>query len=405
MGVAMDGYAGEKTGYGATYGAAAPSGAGAAVSPGTAGAVTSSVAAPASTAPQEDVWTIKRCLEWSEGYLGRHGEERPRLAAEWLLCAAVHKKRIELYVDFNQPMTMEERSVVREGLRRRVAGEPLQYITGETAFRQLDIICEPGVLIPRPETELLCEFVLDYIDRTVLHRDAEEERCARAALPWNAEVERLRAAEEAARAAEPGSSAAGSEAGELPGQDDEADALPAPEPRTARVFEVGCGTGCISLSLAAERPGRVTCVATDVEPRAISLAERNRERAGIAAGAVEVREGDLVRPMRPEERETFDVLVSNPPYIPSGVMATLPREVSAFEPHLALDGGADGLDVFRRLLDAAPDVLRQGGLFACELFEDATEPAAELCRQAGMADVRVASDLTGRPRFVLAQLP
>jgi len=103
-----------------------------------------------------------------------------------------------------------------------------------------------------------------------------------------------------------------------------------------------------------------------------------------------------------EEWGTFDVLVSNPPYIPTDVMRSLPHEVKDFEPDLALEGGADGLDIFRRLLNAAPYMLRAGGLFACELYEGALDAAAELCRQAGLSDVRIVCDLTDRPRIVRA---
>lgn len=371
--------------------------------------------------PQKEVWTIERCLRWSTGYLERHGEERPRLAAEWLICAAAHRKRIDLYLNFDQPLSEAELAAVRNGLKRRAAGEPLQYITGETSFRQLDILCEPGVLIPRPETELLVDFVLEYLDRTVLAGGPAAARRERVELPWNAEVAQAREQELAALAAKAQSDGDAAEAEEDAADDVETPdevapvddsaavagdfSLSDPEPSApsvAHVLEVGCGTGCISLSLAAERAGAVRCVATDIEPRAVALARRNRERVGLADDAVDIREGDLVSPIHAEEYGTFDVLVSNPPYVPTKVVDTLPREVAAFEPHLALDGGADGLDIFRRLLDVTPALLKPGALFAVELFETAAEPAAELCRAAGFTDVRVASDMTGRPRFVLA---
>ena len=143
-------------------------------------------------------------------------------------------------------------------------------------------------------------------------------------------------------------------------------AAPAPvEPRTARVLEVGCGTGCISLSLAWERRGHVTCTATDIEPRAIDLATKNRDALGLTSDEVAFSLTNLVSSIPREEWGTFDVLVSNPPYIPTDVMRSLPHEVKDFEPDLALEGGADGLDIFRRLLNAAPYMLRAGGLFAC----------------------------------------
>ena len=180
-------------------------------------------------------------------------------------------------------------------------------------------------------------------------------------------------------------------------------AAPAPaEPCTARVLEVGCGTGCISLSHAWERRGHVTCIATDIEPRAIDLATKNRDALGLTADEVAFSLTNLVSSIPREEWGTFDVLVSNPPYIPTGVMRSLPHEVKDFEPDLALEGGADGLDIFRRLLNAAPYMLRAGGLFACELYEGALDAAAELCRQAGLSDVRIVHDLTDRPRIVRA---
>ena len=341
---------------------------------------------------------------------------------------------------------------------RRAKGEPLQYITGSTQFRMIDVACAPGVLIPRPETEMLVEEVLNYLDAEVLSPEAAARQ--RVELPWNDEVEQARKAEAAladerataerraanltaadeaalgsdvlgsrayaeeladreaeeaaAQAAE--AEAADPEATETPELDEygiaieSADQQAAPaqnaaepaEPRVARVLEVGCGTGCISLSLVWERRGHVTCTATDIEPRAIDLATKNRDALGLTADEVAFSLTNLVSSIPREEWGTFDVLVSNPPYIPTDVMRSLPHEVKDFEPDLALEGGADGLDIFRRLLNAAPYMLRAGGLFACELYEGALDAAAELCRQAGLSDVRIVHDLTDRPRIVRA---
>lgn len=376
----------------------------------------------------DEIWTIKRCMDWTVDDLARRGEERPRLAAEWLLSSATGLKRIDLYLNMARPLSPAELAVMHRAVVRRREGEPLQYITGETSFRSIDVWCEPGVLIPRPETELLVELVLEHLDRAVLHMNAYERRRERVELPWNAEVDEARRAEEerlrAARAAEPvadddGEDAAqtpedageaapaveGQQAAFAPAEADEADAPAAPAPRSARVLEVGCGTGCISISLASERPGLVSCVAIDIDPSACDLARRNRDRYHLGTGEVDIRHGDLVAPVRADEAGTFDVLVSNPPYVPTGVLASLPAEVAHFEPRLALDGGDDGLDVFRRLVAAAPRVLRPGGLLACELFEDSLEQAAEVCRAAGFEDVSIAADLTRRPRFVMARTP
>lgn len=383
-----------------------------------------------------ETWTIRRCLDWTRDYLKDRGDERPRLSAEWLLSGVTGLSRTEIYVNFDKPMSSEELAAMHTAVVRRAKGEPLQYIIGETSFRTIDVMCEPGVLIPRPETELLVEEVLTYLDREVIGAAPAAER-GRVELPWNAEVEAALQAEiaaakekdeapvverelrdddfdtledgegaiETADGAEGDagvSGAASVEEGEFsegaPAQYGESG-----QTRCARVLEVGCGTGCISLSIASERSGRAQCVAIDIEPRAVDLSIRNRDALGISPADVDVRLGNLVSPLNREtEWGTFDVLVSNPPYIPSAVMESLPHEVADFEPALALDGGADGLDIFRRLVNAAPHMLRPGGLLACELYEGHLDAAADLCRSAGMHDVRIVDDFTGRPRIVLA---
>lgn len=407
-----------------------------------------------------EIWTIKRCLEWTKEYLAEHGEEHPRLSAEWLLCAATGLARIDLYMRMDKTLDAAQLETMHAAVVRRAKGEPLQYITGSTQFRMIDVACAPGVLIPRPETEMLVEEVLNYLDAEVLSPEAAARQ--RVELPWNDEVEQARKAEAAladerataerraanltaADEAALGSDVLGSrayaeeladrEAEEAAVRAAEAEAVETPEPeldeygiaiedndqqttpaqdaaeanvsapaepRTARVLEVGCGTGCISLSLAWERRGHVTCTATDIEPRAIDLATKNRDVLGLASDEVAFSLTNLVSSIPHEEWGTFDVLVSNPPYIPTDVMRSLPHEVKDFEPDLALEGGADGLDIFRRLLNAAPYMLRAGGLLACELYEGALDVAAELCRQAGLSDVRIVRDLTDRPRIVRA---
>ena len=416
-----------------------------------------------------EIWTIKRCLEWTKEYLAERGEEHPRLSAEWLLCAATGLARIDLYMRMDETLNAAQLETMHAAVVRRAKGEPLQYITGSTQFRMIDVACAPGVLIPRPETEMLVEEVLNYLDAEVLSPEAAARQ--RVELPWNDEVEQARKAEAAladerataerraanltaadeaalggdvlgsrayaeeladreveeaaaqaaeAEAAEAAAQAAEAEAAEaaepeldeygiaIEGADQETAsaqdaASPAPaEPRIARVLEVGCGTGCISLSLAWERRGHVTCTATDIEPRAIDLATKNRDALGLTYDEVAFSLTNLVSSIPHDEWGTFDVLVSNPPYIPTDVMRSLPHEVKDFEPDLALEGGADGLDIFRRLLNAAPYMLRAGGLFACELYEGALDAAAELCRQAGLSDVRIVHDLTDRPRIVRA---
>lgn len=289
----------------------------------------------------DTVWTIKRCLEWTRGYLERKGDEHARLSAEWLLAAATGKDRTGLYLAFGDELSRDELSLMHGFIERRAAGEPLQYITGRTAFRFIEVACAPGVLIPRPETELLVDAALEGID--------------------------------AARAAE-----------------------------EVRVLELGCGTGCVSLSIASERPD-VHVWATDISEPAVALATKNRDSLDLGS-RVDILECDLASAIPAQLAGSFAVLVSNPPYIPDDVMHELPDEVAGFEPALALAGGPDGLDVFRRIVDLAPGMLMPGGLMAVELHEDALDAAADIVRShEGWKDVEVREDLTHRPRFVVAR--
>lgn len=110
--------------------------------------------------PQQ-TWTVGTTLAWCREYLERHDDENPKLSAEWLLAAATGLTRIELYMHFDRPLSMEERDVLRESLKRRGAGEPLQYISGDAAFRHIVVQTSRGVLIPRPETEILVDVVIE----------------------------------------------------------------------------------------------------------------------------------------------------------------------------------------------------------------------------------------------------
>jgi len=290
----------------------------------------------------EQIWTVRTALDWTRTYLAEKGDESPRLSAEWLLSAATGLSRVELYAYHDRPLTETERAALREGVKRRAAGEPLQYVTGEVAFRHVVVKVRPGVLIPRPETEVLVDAVLPAV------RDAIAAR------------------------------------GE------------------AVVIDACTGSGCIALAIAQECPG-ARVYATDLSPVSVEVAAENAERLGLA-DAVTVLEGDLLSPLPAELMGRADVIVSNPPYVPSADVPGLPAEVAGFEPHLALDGGPDGLDVYRRILADAREWLVPGGILGVELDE-------RMVRQAGdealewYQEVRVVSDLTGRDRIVTARLP
>lgn len=167
------------------------------------------------------------------------------------------------------------------------------------------------------------------------------------------------------------------------------------------VADLCTGSGCIACSLAYEHPD-VRVIATDVAPEAVALAKENTEALGLA-DRVAVLQCSLGSGIGEKRMGTFDAVVSNPPYVPTAVMAGIPREVADFEPTLALDGGADGLDLFRPLAQWATRALKPGGVLACELYEGHMDAARAVAEQAGFVDVHIVDDLTGRPRVLVAK--
>ena len=298
--------------------------------------------------PSDRSFTLLEALEWIIGYLGRKGDEHPRLSAERLLSLATGLSRVQIYTDFDRPLDMEERAILREAVKRRGAGEPLQYVTGETAFRHLVLKVADGVLIPRPETEITVECGLEALDDIASSR---------------------------------GLVASGDPAG-----------------HTLQVLDLCTGSGCIALSIAQESPATFV-TAVDLSPQACALAAENATALRLA-DRIQVLEGDLYGPL-PSGR-TFDLIISNPPYIPSSLIPGLPEEVRGFEPHLALDGGEDGLDLFHRILVDASARLNPGGYLVCELHEDCLEEAASLAR-ASFSGVSIRPDLARKDRVLIAQ--
>ena len=253
------------------------------------------------------VWTIGAILKWSEQYFGSHGAETPRLDAEVLLSHLLNKKRIYLYVHFDQPLTADELAKYKELVKRRTAGEPVAYICGEKEFMGLAFKVTPSVLVPQPDTETLVE----------------------------AAIERLR--------------------GKKP----------------PRIADICTGSGAIALALAHYLP-ETSAAATDISADALEIAKQNAEALNLSE-RVRFFEGDLLAPLA---GETFDAIVSNPPYIPGADIEGLPREVRA-EPRLALDGGADGLDFYRRLVGESAALLNDGGFLAVECGDTQAGAVAE----------------------------
>ncbi len=302
-------------------------------------------------APAEQ-WTIGRLLETAAGYLRDKGSPSARLDAELLLAETLGLERIELYTQFDRPLSAAEVDAYRARVARRAAHEPVAYILGRAYFRHLVLEVSPAVLIPRPETEELVEAAL----RLLRRRPA-----------WPA-------------AAAPG------------GTVKEGAARPL-------LADVGTGSGAIALSLAQE--GGVRVLAIDTSAEALAIAAGNAATLGLEE-AVEFDQADLLAGV-PEA--SLHLVISNPPYVASGDLATLAPDVRDFEPTAALDAGADGLDVIRRLLPEAARALRPGGSVLLEVGDTQAAAVQELARQAGFVAVSAHRDLSGKDRIVEATLP
>ncbi|MFP2931637.1 peptide chain release factor N(5)-glutamine methyltransferase [Pyxidicoccus sp. 3LG] len=282
-------------------------------------------------------WTIRKVLTWTTQHFEKRQVDSPRLTAEVLLSHVLKMGRVRLYVDLDRPLSKDELGTFRALIERRLGGEPTQYLTGVREFYNRAFKVDARVLIPRPETELLVEAAL-----RMLPKDAP-----------------------------------------------------------SRALDVCTGSGCIAISLAAERP-QATVLATDLSPDACALARENAEALKVS-DRVTVLQGDLFAPV-PPDAPLFRVVVSNPPYIDTAEIPTLSAEVRR-EPKLALDGGPDGLVAIRRVVTGARRWLEPGGLLAMEIGETQGPAVLELLRAAGYADARVEKDLERRDRMAFGTQP
>jgi release factor glutamine methyltransferase len=272
-------------------------------------------------------------LRLSTTYLGDHGSSTARLDSELLCAQALGIRRLDLYLQFDRPLDEHELTAIRELVRRRGKGEPVAYITGTREFYGRSFTVTKDVLIPRPDTETIVERALDALR-----------------------------------------------------------ALEGP----ARVADLGTGSGCIAITLAAEVPG-ADVVATDVSGAAIEVARGNAERLDVVATFVESSWADALD-------GSFDLVVSNPPYVTTAELDGVDRDVRDFEPHGALLGGEDGLDAYRALLAS----LRAHATASRLVLEVDPRRAGAVGAmvQAALPGMTVSTvpDLTGRTRAIDAEL-
>ena len=283
------------------------------------------------------VWTVRELMKSAMEHLQRKGFEDARLNVELLLAHALDLQRIQLYLHFDRPLTSEELTNFRSLYERRLKREPVQYIIGSTNFMGLHFAVDSRVLIPRPETETL-------IEQTML-------LCQRY-----------------------------------------------PSTKTIQVLEVGTGSGNIAVSIAKYiKHAHVTAI--DISRDALDVAEMNAHMHSVDSQIL-FSLTDIFDSADKVFQKRFDLLVSNPPYIPKDEWEQLQTEVRDFEPSMALTDGKNGLQFYYRLISLIPDILKSGGGIMLEVGFNQAQKVAREMENAGIEQLQIANDLQGIPRVV-----
>ncbi len=275
---------------------------------------------------------VKEAIDQSTEALEQAGLDQPRREAVSLLEFATGRDKAFFVAHPEHEIVVDQLERFTSYIVRRARREPFHYITGSREFFGHEFFVEPGVLIPRPETEFLVEAAIDVL-------------CERA---------------------------------------------------YPRFFEIGVGSGCISISLL-KAASDATATAVDVSLQALRVAAANAARH-LVSSRLEFRKADLFAGLS----EKFDLIVSNPPYVPARDLSTLQPEVAEFEPHSALFAGDDGLDIVRRIVIEAQHFLRPGGVLMMEIGFGQSEAVRSLMDIAGWSGVEFIDDLQGIPRVVKA---
>ena len=359
------------------------------------------------TMTEQAVWTVNRILQWTQQYFSGKGLENPRLDAEVLLCDVLGCRRIDLFMRLQQELLPEELKRYRDYVLRRAAWEPLAYIIGRKAFLQWEFRVTPAVLIPRPETELLVEKLVRCCTGKSLTQLEKEAFWRKKAEEANAAAEKTReiSAEKLKNETDPEQAVIWQQ--EV--ADREAVAAQAAERagtaenfanKSTDILDMGTGSGAILLSLLKLLP-ESRGLATDISPEALAVAKENAELLGVRDRTWFLH-SDIWS--RVPEKAQFDIVVSNPPYIPAEVIDTLAKDVQK-EPRLALDGGSDGLAAYRKITAGLPQHMNPDGLVAFEVGIGQGEAVAALCREQGFAVTAVVKDYAGIDRMVFAARP
>lgn len=290
---------------------------------------------PSNPDSEGSVWTVLSTLQWTADFFKQHHISQARSVAEVLLANVLNCERIDLYLRYDQPLHSDELAHYKKWIKRRVNHEPEAYIIGYKEFWSLRFQVSPAVLIPRPETECLVEQTLSLLG----------------------------------------------------------------DRSSARILELGVGSGAISVALASERP-TWHYLGSDISLSAIAMASANARRL-LSRDGVCFFAGNWLDAVRPV-KERFDAIVANPPYITTNEMAALDPEIRLHEPHGALDGGPQGLDDLAQIIHRAPDCLVPGGYLILEMGASQRKAVQALAEKTNDFDeISFIKDYSGHDRVAL----
>lgn len=294
---------------------------------------------------QKREWTVVDLLKTTSDFFVLKQIDEPRLSAEILLSHLFRENRLWLYLNHNRPVSPDELAAFRELCRQRLEGRPVQYITGEQCFYGMSFAVDERVLIPRPETELLVEHAAGLLS-SLKERRPDDEKC---------------------------------------------------------VLDIGTGSGCIAVILASRLPF-LRIVAIDSSVSALDVAQANARKHGVL-DRVDFIEADLFDPeLGLRYGRIFDMIVSNPPYIPEQEWKGLQKEVRCFEPKEALVT-SEGTASYRAICRAAPSMLKPSGLLCMEIHADAAFKVSAVMESEGFCDISVIKDYSGHDRILSGTLP
>ena len=293
--------------------------------------------------------SLLKTIAAAQKRLAQASVDNPALDARLLIGHALGLDRASLLTQEQRILTQEERATIKYLISRRAAREPVGRILGQSEFWGLPFGLNEATLEPRPDSETLIEAALAFLEK----KKEKWDPCLR--------------------------------------RDDRK------EKKSLHILDLGTGTGCLLLSLLQELP-QATGLGIDISPRAIDQATTNAKQLGLEDRST-FQTGDWLEGVD----EKFDLILSNPPYIPSQDIAQLDPEVRLFDPKKALDGGTDGFDPYRTLIPLIPSFLRPKGIVVFEVGIYQAEPVKDIMKRNGFERIESKADLSNIPRCIIGQ--